>query len=358
MKKLDWYILKKFLVTYVFTVLVLIAVLIVIDLAEKIEDFNHPDLTTWRIISEYYANFVPYYANMLSPLIIFITAVFVTAKLATHTEIVAMISTGISFARILVPYFIGSVMIGTMVFFLINWTVPNANKVRNNFENNYVRDKFYFNERNVHMKVAPRTYVYLESYDNISHTGYRFTIEEVDSNELISKLESPRIHWDEEKEKWTLSNYKLRTFRQGKEEITYGSKTDTIINMRPKDFETKHRLNEQLTLTELNAYIAELRLRGADDVEIYLVERYERFAYPFSIIILTIIGVIVSARKTRGGTGLQIAFGFVLAFTYILLIVISRTFAQKGGIPPQLSAWIPNLVFCAIGLIMYRRLPK
>lgn len=358
MKILDWYILKKFLSTFVFTVFILLAVLIVIDMSEKIEDFNHPELTFWIIVRDYYLNFIPYYANMLSPLIVFISAVFVTAKLASHTEIVAILSAGNSLKRILVPYFIGACMIAVLVFFLINWVIPDANKVRHNFENTYVRKQFYFSQRNVHLKIAPEIYVYLESYDNISHTGYRFTMERIKGTKLLSKLEANKITWSDSLGKWHLPNYTVRYINGTKEQLTQGNALDTLIGMRPKDFESKHLFNEQLTLPELNEYIALLRLRGADNVERYLVEKYERLAYPFAIIILTVIGVVVSSRKSREGTGFQIAFGFVLAFVYILLIIMSRSFAQKGGIPPQLSAWIPNTLFIIIGYIMYLRTPK
>lgn len=360
MKILDWYILKKFIVTYFFTVVLLVSVLIIVDLAEKIEDFSNPKLTAWIIIRDYYLNFIPYFANMLSPLMIFIAAVFVTANMAAHTEIVAILSSGTSLARILVPFVAGSTIIGFFVFFLIGWTIPNANKVRLAFEDTYVREKYYFNERNVHIKIAPKIYVYLESYDNIANVGYRFTIENVDGLNLLSKLEATRINWDSTKRKWVIPSYKKRIFEKNKQEkiINHSTPTDTVLPIRPKDFESRHKLNERLTLTELDQYIAELKLRGADDVETYLVEKYERFAYPFCIVILTVIGVIVAARKSREGTGFQIAFGFVLAFVYIFLLVISRGFAQKGGIPPFLAAWIPNLVFCLIGFVMYRRVPK
>jgi len=358
MKILDWYILKRFLITYVFTVLMLVAVMLVIDVTEKIDEFNHPDLTVWRIISEYYINFIPHYAIILSPLIVFISSVFVTAKMATHTEIVAMLSAGISLRRILLPYFIGAVMIGILIFFLINYINPIANRGRNNFEDTFVRDKFYFSERNVHLKVAPTTYVYMESYDNFSNVGYKFTMESIKNRKLLAKLEAPRIKWDEEKKKWLIDIYTLRKFKPEGEEISNGIAMDTLIKMSPKDFESQHKLQEKLTLPELNAHIALLELRGADDVEVYLVEKYERITYPFAILILAIIGVIVSARKTREGQGFQIAFGFVLAFVYILLIVISRSFAYQGGIPPQLSAWVPNIIFCLIGLYMFRRVPK
>jgi lipopolysaccharide export system permease protein len=358
MKILDWYILRKFLTTYIFTVLILISVLIVIDLTEKIENFSRPDLTVWRIMVEYYLNFIPFYANLLSPLMIFIAAVFVTAKLATHTEIIAILSSGTSLRRIFVPYLIGSSLIAVVVFYMVGWVIPNANKIRLNFEDNYVRKRYYFSERNVHLQVAPKVYAYLESYDNITNTGYRFTLEKIEGLELQSKLEAPSIRWDSTKRKWNLPQYKMRVLEAGKEKITYGQQIDTTLALKPKDFESKHEYYRRLTLTELDAYIAELKLRGSEGVETYLVEKYERYAYPICIVILTIIGVIVSARKTRGGTGFQIAFGFILAFMYIFLVFVSRGFAEKGGIPAYLAAWIPNALFCVIGILMYRRVPK
>ncbi len=358
MKILDKYILFRFLKAYIFIVLVLCAVLIVIDLAEKVENFNRPQLTVWRICTEYYLNFIPYYANLLSPIIIFITAVFVTAQLAGRTEIVAMLSSGMSFQRILLPYFIGSLMIGTLVFFLHGYIVPNANKIRHNFEDNFVRDKFYFGQQNFHFQIAPNVFAYIRSYDNASQVGFNFTLERIEGLELKSKLEASRMIWDVKKKKWTLESYRLHTFDDRKETLKHGDKMDTLLNISPKDFESKHLYHERLTLTELDAYIKQLQLRGSDGIEIFLIEKYERYAYPFAIIILTIIGVVVSAKKTRGGTGIQIAFGFVLAFVYIFLIVMMRSFAQQGGIPPQFSAWIPNLIFCVVGFVMYKRMPK
>lgn len=358
MKILDRYILFRFLKAYIFIVLILCAVLIVIDLAEKVENFNRPQLTFWKILTEYYLNFIPYYANLLSPIIIFITAVFVTAQLAGRTEIVAMLSSGMSFQRILVPYFIGSVLIAILVFFLHGYIVPNANKVRHHFEDTFVRDKFYFAQQNFHFQLAPNVYAYIRSYDNMAHAGFNFTLERIEGLDLKAKLEATRILWDEKKRKWSLENYRLRTINGRTETLKHGEKMDTTLSISPKDFESKHLYQERLTLTELDNYINQLRLRGSDGIEIFLIEKYERYAYPFAIVILTIIGVVVSAKKTRGGTGFQIAFGFVLAFIYIFLIVMMRSFAQQGGIPPQYSAWIPNLIFCVIGFIMYKRMPK
>ncbi len=358
MKILDFYILKKYLISFVFIVFILISVLVVVDITEKIEDFSKMDRTTWQIITEYYINFIPYYANLLSPIIVFITAVFVTARLSTHSEIIAIVSSGVSLKRILRPYFLGSSIIGITVFFLINWVIPQANKVRIKFENTYIKDKFYFSDRNIHFKVAENTFIYLESYDNANNIGYRFTIEVFEGLDLKQKLESQKIQWSKEKRKWTIDPYKLRTFREGKEIISYGAVLDTALNMKTKDFESTYKLNEQLTLPELNNYIEEMQTRGSEGIETYLIERYERFTYPFAIVILTIIGVVVSARKTREGSGLQIAFGFILAFVYVLFILLSRGIGEQGGIHPLLAAWLPNIIFCTVGFVMYKRIPK
>lgn len=358
LKILDRYILFKYLTTFVFVVLVLTSVIVVIDLTEKIEHFNKLTISNWQIFKDYYLNLIPYYINMLSPLIVFISAVFVTSRLASHTEIVAMVASGVSLRRLFFPYFIGSSIIAVLVFFLINWVIPDANKVRLHFENTYTKDKFYFSERNVHIKVAPQTYAYIESFDNQINRGYRFTLEKIEGLKLVRKLESNAILWDSTKNTWTLQEYKLRTFDGENESLVYGKDLDTALNLNVSDFQSKYMFNEQLTLPELNDYLAELELRGSDEIETFLIERYERFTYPFAIIILTIIGVIVSARKTREGSGLQIAFGFVLAFVYILFIILSRNVGKQGSIPPLLAAWLPNLLFCIIGAFMYARVPK
>lgn len=369
LKKLDKYILRKFLVTFFFVVIILMSILVVIDITEKIEDFNKMDQTTWQIFTKYYLNFIPYWANSLSPILIFITTVFVTARLATHTEIIAILSSGVSFRRILIPYLIGSSMIAVLTFYLIGWVIPRANKVRLDFENTHIKDKFYFTDRNVHLKIAPNTFAYIESYDNTSHVGYKFTLEDIEGFEYVgkrvkkkvnSKLEARRIMWDKDRKKWVLENYKITRFTNDslRFKLDYGNNMDTLINLKPEDFESKYMYNEQLTFTELEAYIAELKKRGVGKLEVYLVERYERFAYPFAVIILTIIGVIMSSRKTREGSGLQIALGFALAFIYVMLIMVSRSIGKNGEMPPLIAAWFPNIVFSLIGLFLYKRVPK
>jgi len=358
MKKLDWYILRKFISTYIFTVLILMTVLIIIDTTEKIENFRNPVLTYRRIIMEYFVNFIPSMAIMLSPLMIFIAAVFVTSRLATHTEIVAMLSSGMSLGRIMRPYLIGATLIAAFVFWFKGWIIPPADKIRYNFQKNYVETKFYFKQLNFHTKLSPNLYAYLERYDNTIHAGYKFTLERIEGLELKEKLESPRIVWDSLKRKWTLDAFKVRVLEAGKEKVSYYPTRDTLLVMSPKDFESKSKYEEQLTISELDKYIKEQQMRGGDDIERFIVQKYERYAYPFCIIILTAMGVIVSARKSRGGTGLQIAIGFILAFIYIVLVVVSRGFAEKGGLPTYLAVWIPNILFSVLGLFMYYRVPK
>lgn len=358
LKILDRYIIGKLLSTFVFVVLVLLSIICVIDYTEKNEDFIKHSLGFGKIVTEYYFNFIPYMANMMSPITIFIASVFVTARLASHTEIIAMLSGGVSFKRLLWPYFIASALVAVFIFVLIGWLVPKANKKRVAFENQYLKEQFYYNKRHIHMKVAPETYVYMESYNNINKTGYQFTLERVVDKQLVSKIKTGRIAWNEMKKSWTMDFYTKRDFKDGQEVISYGQAMDTVLNLSPKDFESNYLLYETFTLDELDAYIDLLHLRGVENVEAYYVEKYERYAYPFAIIILTLMGGIVASRKTRGGAAYQIAFGFVLAFIYILFVILSRTLAGAGGLSPMVAAWTPNITFSIVALVLYWRVPK
>lgn len=366
MKILDWYILKKILVTFFFIVALLTAILVVVDVTEKIEDFNNMSISTWQIITGWYLNFIPYLISLLSPILVFITAIFVTARLSTHTEIVAMISSGMSFRRVLIPYFMGSILIALLIFYLKNYVIPDGNKKLVDFELKYIKkEKFHFSERNVHLKIAPNLYVYLGRYDTRNNTAYKFGLNEINLDKLdqkntplLRKLDATRAVWDTTSNKWKIIDYKIRDLRGNKEKITQGKEMDTVLNLKPKDFQNTYKLHEKLTLTELNEYVEEMKKRGADNIEVFIVEKYERFAYPFAIIILSIIGAISAGRKSREGIGFQIAFGFVLAFIYILMITISKSFGQKGGLSPLLAVWIPNIVFTIVGFIMYKRIPK
>jgi lipopolysaccharide export system permease protein len=358
MKLLDRYILKNFLVTYIFTVAITMLIICVIDFTEKIDNFRKFKVATQEILVDYYANLIPYYANYLSPLLVFIATVFFTARMAARTEVIAMFGSGISFMRMLVPYFIGSIMLATFTFYMVGWVIPKANKTRLAFEYKYIDDTYYFNKRNFHVKVAPQLYAYIESYNNTSNTGYKFTLEKIEGNNLREKLTSDRIEWQAKKKKWAVFDYKIRKINGLQESFTQGTQLDTTLNLSPKDFENDKNRYEELTLTQLNDYIALLNLRGADGVEAYLIEKYTRFTHPFAFIILTIIGVIVSARKSRRGSGLQIAFGFALAFVYLLFFMLAKGIAESGRMPAILAVWLPNIIFSAIGFVLYKTLPR
>ncbi|MCU0341940.1 MAG: LptF/LptG family permease [Spirosomaceae bacterium] len=358
MKLLDRYILKNFLVTYIFTVAITMLIICVIDFTEKIDNFRKFKVGTQEILVDYYANLIPYYANYLSPLLVFIATVFFTARMAARTEIIAMFGSGISFVRMLVPYFIGSIMLAAFTFYMVGWVIPKANKTRLAFEYKYIDDQYYFNKRNFHVKVAPQLYAYIESYNNASNTGYKFTLEKIEGNNLREKLTSDRIEWQAKKKKWAVFDYKIRKINGLQESFVQGTQLDTTLNLSPKDFENDKNRFEELTLTQLNDYIALLNLRGADGVEAYQIEKYTRFTHPFAFIILTIIGVIVSARKSRRGSGLQIAFGFALAFVYLLFFMLAKGIAESGRIPAVLAVWLPNLIFSAIGFVLYKTLPR
>jgi lipopolysaccharide export system permease protein len=358
MKLIDKYIFYKFLQTFVFVVLIIDSIVCVIDYTEKINEFIKKKISYAEIFGDYYLNFVPYLTNMLSPITVFIATVFVTARLASRTEIIAILACGVSFRRLLVPYLAGSGILAVLTFILTGWIIPNANKTRVAFDVKYLKGTYYNDERNIHVKVAPYTYAYMQSYNNHTRIGYMFTLERTINKQLEQKLSAERIEWDSVKTVWKIPNYKIHTFQGDIETVRGGSNMDTILNLRPKDFESKHLLHETLTLPELDDYINEQLSRGNTQVGVYVVEKYERYTYPFAIMILTIMGVIVSARKSRQGTGMLIALGFFLAFIFIICVRMSRSMGQAGSIEPIVAAWLPTLIFATITAFMYRNVQK
>ena len=377
MKLLDQYILKRFLSTFFFVVVILLSIVTVIDLTEKMDKYARAQLTTLEILG-YYKDYVPWIGSLIAPITIFIATVYVCARMAGHTEIIAILSSGVSFRRLLFPFFIGSLIIAVASFVLNGWIIPNSNKSRLAFELEYLQNKFYFDKRNIHIQVAPETMLYMQSYQNMNRTGYHFTLERFEGNRLIEKLSANRIVWDSVAQKWTLHDWKLRkidavfesppqiespgfeaTSRKVQEiEETSGTKMDTALVIHPKEFESDYRKYDGMTLNELNDYIQTLRQRGSSGVEVYEVEKYTRYASPFSIFVLVFMGVIVSSRKSRGGTGLQIALGFLLSFIFLIFFMLFRTFAEAGSMPPQISVWIPNIVFALLALVMYKYVPR
>jgi lipopolysaccharide export system permease protein len=357
MKKLDKYILKRFLTSYVFVVLILVLIICVIDFTEKNDDFIKNQVPGVLIL-EYYMSFIPWISNLISPITVFIATVFVTAKLAAQTEIIAILASGMSFKRLMVPYLIGAILIAILSFFLNAYIIPNANKYRIGFEIMYTQKPFYYSERNIHIKVGPESYIYMDRYNNQRDVGYRVTLERINAQDMLEKLHANRIQWDTATHKWQLITWEKRVLGETGEQFEAGAKMDTTLLLSPEDFKNKDRLWETLTLTELNDHIKLQLSRGAEDVQVYYIEKYIRFMQPFSVIILMFIGVIVSARKNRRGTGYQIALGFLISFIYIIAFVLAKSIAEANTFNPILSVWIPNIIFSFVALFMYHTVPR
>ena len=357
MKIIDKYVLKKFLGTFGFVVFLLVSIVSVIDFTEKNDDFIENNLGA-REIALYYLNFIPYVASLITPITVFIAVVFVTSKLAGNTEIIAVLSSGVSFRRLLFPYFLGACLIAGLSFWLNGWVIPNANKDRIAFEVKYVKSPFYYDESDIHMKVSPEAYAYMENYNNNSDVGYRFTLERIEGNEMVEKLSARRIEWDSTAAKWKLKDWSRHTFEGERETIQEGTEMDTAINIHPKDFGSTYRMYETMTIQELNSHISKQQERGGNDIPIYQVEKYIRYMSPFTAIILTFIGVIMSARKSRGGSGYQIALGFMIAFVFIIFFIFARSLAEVNTINPILAVWLPNIVFSVVGVVLYNTVPR
>lgn len=357
MKIIDRYILKKFLTAFFFILLLVVLIIIVIDITEKIEKFNNADLTFMQIVG-FYMDYIPWMANTISPITVFIATVFVTAKMASHSEIIAILSNGMSFRRLMFPYMIGAIFLAIMTFYFTGWVIPDANKSRVDFEIKYLKSQFYFSDRDNHFQEKPGVFTYVKTFTTQSNTGYNFTLEKFDDNKLTEKLTANNIRWNDETGKWTLNQWQWRIFKENGEIVRSGNQLDTLLRMNPSDFSSDFRLNEALTIPELNAKINDLQSRGLDGFEIYQIEKYIRITYPFTIIILTFIGVIVSARKARGGTGFQIGLGFVISFVFIIFFIMSKSMAEGGSMPAKLAVWLPNITFTFVGLVLYKTVPR
>ncbi len=357
MKILDKYILKKFLGSYLFVVSVLVTVVCIIQITEKNENIIKNQLD-FKQVMLYMLVFIPYIANFITPITAFIAVVFMTSRMASHTEIIAILSSGISFRRLLFSYMIGAFIIAFLNLYLTMNVIPRANKIRIPFEIQYFEKPYYFNDRDIHIRVAPDSYLYMQSFNNQSKIGYRFTLETIKNNRLYAKLSAERAQWKDDTKSWELRQWDLRKFDGFKEEYKKGEKMDTVINLTPNDFSNHWRQFETLTEKELDQYIRLLKSRGADNVVVYETEKYMRIISPFTVILLTFIGLTVSSKKSRGGTGFQIALGFLIAFIYILFFWFSKSFAEAGGMPPAIAIWIPNIIFTFVGLILYKFIPR
>ena len=357
LKRLDLYIIKKFLGTFFFALGLIILVSVVFDFSEKIDDFIEKKAPLNAIIFQYYLNFIPYFSNLFSFLFVFIAVIFFTSKMAIHTEIIAILSCGISYRRMMVPYFIGASLIAILSFVLGHYVIPHSNIGRLNFEEQYFKKLYRSPEKNIHRQISPGVFVYIDNYNVKADYGSKFAMETIEDGQLVSKMMADYIRWDSTKQKWRAHNYWIRDINDMSETITQGQDIDTALNLFPEEFRRPHTIVESMTTPDLKNFIQEELSRGQSD-KYYFIELYRRTAAPFAVFILTIIGVSLSSRKIRGGMGMHIGFGIALSFSYILFMQVSKEFAISGDLKPIVAVWIPNILFALIALVLYKLAPK
>lgn len=359
MKKLDRYIIFQFLSSFFIGTSLFILIAIIFDAKEKLGDFLSGDATIEIIIYEYYLSFVPYIGMLLAPLFIFLSVIYCTSRLAMRTEIVAILNGGVSYYRFLRPYFVATTLLVILSFFIYHDILPRANKKRLDFENAYIRSPYSNTNRNINIQLNKNTIAYVQSFNSRDTIGYKFALEKYNDNgELTSKLNAPRIKWMSKSQSWFIPSYNLRKFNSDKEYYFKGSKLDTIIEMSPKDFGRKDDLLENLTTIELMSFIDKEVLKGSDLVPSYKVVLHERTAKAFVIYILVLIGVTLSAHKSRGGTGKHIVIGILLAVSYFFLGRVTVMYSMKAGLDPFIGAWLPNVIYGTIAVITLRLAPK
>ncbi len=357
---IDKYIIRKFLGTFFFSLVLILTIAVVFDFAEKIDNFMEKNAPVKAILFDYYLNFIPYFATLFSPLFVFIAVIFFTSKMAVNTEIIAILNSGMSFKRMMWPYFISSLVIAVFTFVLTNFVIPQSNQTRMIFEDKYYRSsarKVTLN--NIHRQVYPNVYAYMETYNPLSERGQNFTIEYFnDSNKLVSKLSAASVVYDSTIKKWTAITYYIREINGNQEKISIGRKIDTTLRISPEDLSRDPGFVGTMTYRELEDYIDLLRLQGSDELKLFLIEKHRRFANPFAIFILSLIGVSLSSRKIRGGIGMNIGIGLILSFSYILFLQFASQFSLKGSLSPMLAMWIPNIIYSFIALVLYKLAPK
>ena len=359
--RIDRYIIYKFLGTYFFSIALIISITVIFDFNERIDKFTASNVPWFQIVFDYYLNFIPYFSNLFSPLFVFISVIFFTSKLADTSEIIAMMSTGMSFKRLLRPYMISATIIALTSFLLGAYVIPKGNIERVNFYNTYIHKKNITFADNVQLQVDTGVVAFISHFDNQTKTGYNFSLDKFVNKKLVSHLTARSIQYDtlaDERYHWTIRGYRIRELKGMRERIVNGEKMDSLIMMEPSDFMYTKSQQETMTTPELREFIDKQKLRGASNVSTFEVEYYKRFATPFAAFILTLIGASISAQKRKGGMGLSLGIGLALSFSYILFQTISATFATNAGWPAMLAVWIPNILFMIIAFILYRKAPK
>ena len=366
LKTIDRYILKKFIGTFIFSIILIICIVVIFDISEKVDNFIHASLR--EIIFEHYFSFIPFFANKLSPLFAFISVIFFTSKMATRYETVAILSSGITYKRFLRPYIIGAGCIAFTSLYISHFVIPVANRHKQAFEDKYINQNYQTTARNIHRQLDKGTVIYMEGYSDGDKRCNRFTLERIKNFQQYYMLSADFIKWDTTKKKWVAYNYYERIAHNDStqtnpakryvEEIKFGQEKEIDINFKPSDMGRIESKVEVMTYPELKKFIADEKDKGSSGIERFEVENYTRTAFPFSTFILTIIGVCISSRRVRGGIGLHLAMGLLLAASYMLFLQVSSTFAINGLMSPLVAVWIPNFLYGGIALYLYRTAQK
>lgn len=357
LKRIDTYIIKKFLGTYFYSIVLILSISIVFDLTEKLDNFFDNNAPFKAIVFDYYLNFIPFYMNMFSPLFTFISVIFFTSKMASNTEIIAILSSGVSFRRLMLPYFLSALVIGSLAFVLGGFIIPHANERMITFEDKYIKKIKSDHARNVQMEVEPGVIMYIERYEISENKGYRFSLEKFEKKKLVSRLTAETISWDSAYS-WKITDYLQRNFNGMRESISKGITKDTTINVQPQEFFITSAESAQMNNIELRDYLHRQKNRGVGNIQGFEDEYYKRYAMPLAAFIMTLIGVSLSSRKVRGGMGVHLGIGLALSSFYILFSTLSTTFSVTGLMSPFLAVWLPNIVFVGIGAYLYKTAPK
>lgn len=358
MYKLDWYIFRKFIGTFFFAISLLIIVVIVFDVSENIDSFIQNHATFYEVVFHFYIPFIPYFINLFVYLFTFISVIFFTSKLAGHSEIIAILSSGVSFRRFLRPYIIAALFLTIGSFYLGNFLIPRTDAIRRAFKDKYVGNLNLSAGRNIHVQVEKDVFIYVDNYDIKRKTGHRFSIEKFDDQTMTYKLVSDRITYDTINGIWQIRNYYERFMDGLHESIRKGKALDTVLPLVPTDLYNVKESFEEMNLLELNDYINASKLKGSDNVIAYEIEMHKRLASPAAILILTIIGAALSSRKSRDGMGLNLGIGIAITFLYILFMEFTRVFALSGALSPMFAAWLPNIIFAFVGIYFLKKAPK
>ena len=357
MKRLDKYIIGKFLGTFFFSIVLIMSIAVIFDLTEKLDDFFENQVSVREIVFDYYLNFIPYFMNMFSPLFIFISVIFFTSKLAGDSEIIAIMASGVSYHRLMWPYFLSALLLFVFSFWMTGYVIPPASEKMLTFQDKYIQHFTRENARNIQMEVEPGTILYIESFQKRTNMGYRASLEHFDGKKLTMRITADRIHYDSAYN-WRLDKYVRRDFDGMRETLVRGMRLDTIIPVQPKELFYTAENAQMMTNPELKSYIKTQRKRGSGNVQAFETEWWKRWASPIGAFIMTLLGVTLSSKKVRGGMGKNLGVGIALSALYILFSTVSTTFSVTGVMSPFMSVWLPSFLFLAIGIFLYVRVSR